>query len=29
VTGRAVEHAGHFLAEDQPDEVTRELLAFL
>jgi haloacetate dehalogenase len=29
VTGRAVAESGHFLAEDQPDEVTRALLAFL
>src|SRR3954465_8139456 len=29
VTGRAIADAGHFLAEDQPDEVLRELDAFL
>jgi haloacetate dehalogenase len=28
VTGRAIDNAGHFLAEDQPDEVMRELLDF-
>ena len=27
--GRAVADSGHFLAEDQPDAVTRELLEFL
>jgi haloacetate dehalogenase len=29
VTGRAIADSGHFLAEDQPDAVTRELVAFL
>jgi haloacetate dehalogenase len=29
IEGRAIADAGHFLAEDQPDEVTRELLDFL
>jgi haloacetate dehalogenase len=29
ITGRAIADAGHFLAEDQPEAVLRELLAFL